>query len=74
MITYDVFWETLKERKISQYKLISHYKVSKGLLDRMKKNQSITTYSINNLCDILQCDIADIVVYKRGEGNCQEIF
>lgn len=63
MIMYDVFWVTLKKRNISQYKLINTYSVSKGLLDRMKKNESITTYSINRLCDILQCDITDIMIY-----------
>lgn len=67
MITYDAFWVTLKKRNISQYKLINNYSVSKGLLDRMKKNESITTHSINRLCDILKCDITDIMVYTAPD-------
>lgn len=69
MITYDIFWKTLKEKGISQYKLINHYNVSKGLLDRMKKNKPITTFSINNLCEILQCDIGDIATYIKNKEN-----
>lgn len=67
MFTYDVFWETLEKRKISQYKLIHTYGVSKGLIYRMKRNESISMYTINSLCDKLECDISDIVRYKRTE-------
>lgn len=67
MITYDNFWKTLKERNISQYKLINTYKISRGLLYRMKKNESITTHTLNELCDILECDISDIIEYKSNK-------
>lgn len=66
MITYDNFWKTLKKRNISQYELINTYKISRGLLYRMKNNESITTHTLNELCDILECDILDIIQYKRN--------
>lgn len=65
MITYDNFWKTLKKRNISQYELINTYKISRGLLYRMKKNDSITTHTLNELCDILECDVSDIIQYKK---------
>lgn len=78
MITYDVFWKTLKDRKISQYQLLNSYKVSRGLLYRMKKNESITTHTVNMLCDILECDVSDIMEYKsdrkmKNEGSNLEL-
>lgn len=60
MIVYDRFWATLKEKGISQYALIHTYNVSTGLLDRLRKNENINTYSINSLCQILHCEIEDI--------------
>ncbi len=63
MIVYDRFWKTLKDKGISQYSLINNYHVSTGLLDRLRKNENINTYSLNNLCHILQCDIEDIAQY-----------
>lgn len=72
MITYDVFWKTLKDRKISQYQLLNSYKVSRGLLYRMKRNESITTHTVNMLCDILECDVSDIMEYKSDKKTVKE--
>lgn len=61
MICYDKLWETMKEKKISQYQLITKHNVSRGLLDRLKKNESVTTNSIDMLCVILDCNVEDIM-------------
>lgn len=65
MIVFDKLWVTMKERGISQYKLIKEYKVSTGQLDRLRKNGNVSTYTLNLLCEILDCDISDIIEYKR---------
>ena len=52
MINYDPFWAYLTDHGISTYKLINSYGVSKGLIDRMKHNKAITTFTINELCNI----------------------
>ena len=64
MIVFDKLWATLKQRKISQYKLIKDYKISSGQLDRLRKNSFVSTYTLNQLCDILNCKIEDIAEYK----------
>ena len=69
MIVYDVFFETLKQKGITQYRLIKEFKVSHGLLDRMRKNKDISIYSLNTLCSILQCDVGDICRYVPDEKN-----
>jgi len=63
MIVYDKLWETMKERDISQYKLIKDYKISSGQLDRLRKNGNVSTYTLNQLCKILNCRIEDIAEY-----------
>ncbi len=65
MISYEPFWNTLKEKKISQYQLIHTYKISAGQLSRMRKNADISTHTINTLCNILDCEITDILIYKK---------
>ncbi len=60
MIVFDRLWETMKERGISQYKLIKEYKISTGQLDRLRKNGNVSTYTLNQLCEILDCDLSDI--------------
>ena len=63
MIVYDKLWATMKKRGISQYKLIHEYKFSAGQLSRIRKNESITTFTLNTLCEILNCQIEDIAEY-----------
>lgn len=63
MITFEPLWETLKKREISQYKLIKEYKISTGQLDRLCKNGNVNTYTLNQLCKILDCKLEDIAEY-----------
>lgn len=65
MISFEKQWITLKERNISQYKLIKEYKISTGQLDRLRKNGNVNTYTLNELCKILDCRLEDIAEYKK---------
>ena len=67
MITFDPLWETLKKQKITQYDLIEHYGMSRGTLDNLKHNRSITLKTLNELCDKFNCDITDIIHYTKDE-------
>lgn len=66
-IVYCKLWETMKVRGISQYKLIQDYNVSSGQLDRLRKNEHVSTYTLNRLCQILNCRLEDIVEYRDEE-------
>ena len=59
-------WTTLKERGLSQYKLIKDYNISTGQLDRLRKNGNVNAYTLNQLCEILDCRLEDIAEYKKG--------
>ena len=63
MITFEPLWNTMKEKGISQYKLIKEYKISTGQLDRLRKNGNVNTYTLNQLCKILDCRLEDIALY-----------
>ena len=65
MISFEKLWITLKEGNISQYKLIKEYKISTGQLDRLRKNGNVNTYTLNELCKILDCRLEDIAEYKK---------
>lgn len=65
MIVFDKLWNTLKEKNISQYKLIKEYHISTGQLDRLRKNENVNTYTLNTLCKLLDCKLEDIAEYKK---------
>lgn len=65
MIVYDRLWETMKQRKVTQYALIKEYGISTGQLDRLRKNENVSTHTLDMLCQILQCrleDVAEIII------------
>ena len=64
MINYNPFWKTLKKKKISTYSLINDYGFSKGLIDNIKHNRSLTTYTINTILDKLDIKLSDFMEYK----------
>ena len=63
MITYEPFYKTLKEKGITNYKLINQYGISRSLLDRLKHNKPISTVTLNDLCKILECRVEDILLF-----------
>ncbi|MBQ3010428.1 MAG: helix-turn-helix transcriptional regulator [Oscillospiraceae bacterium] len=63
MIVYDKLWLTMKEKGVSQYKLMKEYHISSGQLDRLRKNGNVNTYTLNQLCEILDCKLEDIAEY-----------
>ena len=65
MISYEKLWETMKERNISQYKLINEYHISAGQLSRLRANSHVSTHTLDLLCDILDCNISDIVTHIK---------
>ncbi|MCI9082959.1 MAG: helix-turn-helix transcriptional regulator [Lachnospiraceae bacterium] len=69
MISYEPLWKTLKQKDISQYKLIKEYGFSTGTLDALRKNRSITLNTLHDICEILECDIADVVEFKLDGYN-----
>lgn len=61
MVTYDRLWKTMNEKGITQYRLINHYKFSRGQLSRLKHNENVNIATLDRLCQILKCNIEDIV-------------
>lgn len=66
MICYDRLWKTMKEKGISQYALIKKHGVSPAQITRLKRNESVSTHTIDVFCDILGCEVEDIMEHIKG--------
>ena len=69
MIIYDNLWNVMKEKGISQYALIKKYGVSPSQITRLKRNESVSTHTINMFCRILRCQVGDIMQYVEVEDE-----
>lgn len=67
MISYDKLWQVMKEKRVSQYMLIKNYHVSAGQLTRLRRNESVSTHTIEVFCKILDCQPGDLMAYIPEE-------
>ena len=66
MIVYDKLWETMKEKGITQYALIKKHNISPAQITRLKRNESVSTHTIDIFCNILNCKVEDIMEHKKS--------
>ena len=67
MIVYDGLWALMKARGISQYALIKQHHISPAQITRLKRNESVSTHTLETFCRILSCDVGDIARYIPEE-------
>ena len=67
MISYEPFWKTLQERGISTYALINKLGILPDTVQRIRANKPVTTKTLNSLCEVLGCEIEDIIKYWPDE-------
>ena len=65
MISYENLWNVMKEKGVSQYALIIKYGVSPAQITRLKRNESVSTHTIDMFCKILDCKVGDIMEYVK---------
>ena len=63
MISYEPFWNTLKERNISTYQLINKQGILPDTIQRLRSGRPITTTTINTLCMVIGCTVDQIMEY-----------
>ena len=73
IIDYSPLWETMKEKSVSQYRLLNSG-IDNKTLDSLKKNKNITLLTLEKLCDILSCTPNDIVQFRKTDGRIFERF
>lgn len=67
MISYEPFYETLFKKNMTEYALIYKFGISANTIYRMKKNEAITTKTLDTLCFILECEVEDIIKHDKAK-------
>lgn len=69
MISYQPFWLTLQNSSESTYTLIKDHRISNSTIDKLRKNKPVNTATINDLCRILRCSVAEVMEYIPCEDD-----
>lgn len=67
MISYDPLWDTMRRKNITTYTLIKEHGFSRGTLDSLKQNRNISTATLDDICEMLNCRVEDVLVYIPNE-------
>ena len=66
MISYEPLWETMRQKNISQYKLMQ-MGIDNRMLDALRHNKNITMLSLEKICDVLECSASDVVKFEKDK-------
>lgn len=60
-ISYDPLWKKLIDEKMSKTELAEKAGISRGIITRMGKDEMVTLDAIVKICNVLDCDISEVV-------------
>lgn len=63
MISYAPLWQTMENRKATTYTLEFKGGISSATIRRMKAGESVSTNTVDALCQLLNCTVSDIIEY-----------
>ncbi len=63
MISYAPLWAAMKRLGATTYTLQVKGSISSSTVRRLKAGESVSTNTLDALCALLGCDLADIVAY-----------
>ena len=65
MISYEPLFQTMKEKGLTSYRLIK-MGFPQSNYYAIKRGENISTHTVDQLCRLLACDVADIMRYENG--------
>ncbi len=63
LISYEPLWQTMQDQGVTTYTLIHKHGINPRTVNNLKHNQSITMYTLERLCQILDCQAEKIVLF-----------
>ncbi len=64
MIVFDKLWITMAKQGMTTYQLRERCGIDSKTIRRLKANENMETKTLNKLCLVLGCTLADIAEYK----------
>ena len=68
MISYNPLFKTMKKKKVSSYRL-EQMGFSRATYYSIRKGNSVSTNTINQLCKLLKCDVSDVIIYIDDDAE-----
>lgn len=67
MIVYVDLFDRLREKGWTIRRLVRERKLGNGTISRLRNGASVSTDTVDTLCELLQCQPGDILRYEEEE-------
>jgi len=67
MVNYNKLWHLLLNQNMKKTQLCDKAGISSSTLAKLGKNEVVSLEVLERICDILGCDIGDIMSFREGE-------
>lgn len=71
-LSYDPLWKKLIDLKMTRTELAKKAGISRGIITRMGKNEVVTLDAILKICDVIDCDVPDVISYLPEQKPTQD--
>lgn len=72
MISYAPLWATMEKCGATTYTLQVKGGISSSTIRRLKAGESVSTNTLEALCQILNCPLSDVVAYYPDDPHPNE--
>ncbi len=71
VISYEPLWKIMEEQGVATYTLINKHGINPRTIHNLKHNKSITMFTLEKLCQILNCQAESVVLFveEAKTGN-----
>ena len=68
-ISYNNLWKLLVDKNMNKTELKRSTSIGSTTLSKLSKNQIVSMEVIIKICDVLQCDVGDVMKISRTKGG-----
>jgi len=65
-VSYKPLWKMLIDADMTKKELREKAGISKSTMDKMARGENVSMAMLERICDVLYCDLSDLVEYKGG--------
>ena len=69
ILDYNKLWKLMIDKNINKTELCKQAKISTNAMAKMGRNESVPLETLVKICDVLKCNLNDVVEIKSNEEN-----
>ena len=68
-ISYDKLWKLMIDKKINKTQLCEKAEITTNAMVKLGKNETVQVETLMKICNVLECNIEDIMEIQKEDNN-----